>query len=191
MSADNACNWCFCWRTEVWGREKMWKSQTQRCTSLNPRGSVSRTTPPQSGVPWRDLNSCSLLGRAGHQVARATASRVVGWKVDFWSSYLLQHHRGLIVQQRAGWFHPKLQYCVLWCLVEVLRAANVSDGPDYSRLVSWSERRMDLCLKRPSFYCLIHFYKRCVSSLAQMGRSPWVRSGWVSVLSVTTFFIEG
>ena len=46
--------------------------------------------------------------------------------------------------------------------MDVLRAANVSDGPDYSRLVSWSERRMDLCLKRPSFYCLIHFYKRCV-----------------------------
>ena len=38
------------------------------------------------------------------------------------------------------------------------------------------------CLKRPSLYCLIHFYKRCVSALAQIGRSPWVRSGWVSVL---------
>ena len=39
-----------------------------------------------------------------------------------------------------------------------------------------------LCLKRPSLYCLIHFYKRCVSALALIGRSPWVRSGWVSVL---------
>ena len=39
---------------------------------------------------------------------------------------------------------------------------DVSDGPAYSGLVSWSERRMDLCLKRPSFYCLIHFYKRLV-----------------------------
>ena len=70
-------------------------------------------------------------------------------------------------------------------------ALDVSDGPAYSGLVSWSQRRLDLCLKRPSFNCLIHFYKRCVSSLAQMGRSPWVRSGWVSVLSVTTFFIQG
>ena len=83
--ADNACNWCFCWRTEVWGKEKMWKSQTQRCTSLNPRGSVSRTTPPRTGVLCTERNSCSLLGRAGHQVAFATASRVVGWKVNFCS----------------------------------------------------------------------------------------------------------
>ena len=43
---------------------------------------------------------------------------------------------------------------------------DVSDGPAYSGLVSWSHRRLDLCLKRPSFNCLIHFYKRCVSSLA-------------------------
>ena len=54
---------------------------------------------------------------------------------------------------------------------------DVSDGPAYSGFVTWSERRLDLCLKRPSFYCLIHFYKRCVSSLAHM--------------SVTTFFIQG
>ena len=40
---------------------------------------------------------------------------------------------------------------------------DVSDGPAYSGLVSWSHRRLDLCLKRPSFYCLIPFYKRCVS----------------------------
>ena len=169
----------------------MWKSQTQCCMSLNPRGSVSPTTPPQTGVLCTELNSWSLLGSAGHQVAFATASRVVGWKVNFCSSFLLYSHRGLIFWQRAGWLYPEPQYFVLWCLVDVLRAADVSDGPDYSRLVSWSERRMDLCLKRPSFYCLIHFYKRCVSSLAQMGRSPWVRSGWVSVLSVTTFFIQG
>ena len=45
-------------------------------------------------------------------------------------------------------------------------ALDVSDGPAYSGLVSWSQRRLDLCLKRPSFNCLIHFYKRCVSSLA-------------------------
>ena len=89
MWAGDASNWCFWWRTETWGKEKMWKSQTQHCTSLDPRGSVSPTTPPQTGVPWRELNSCSLLGRAGHQVAHATASRVVGWKVNFWSSYLL------------------------------------------------------------------------------------------------------
>ena len=68
---------------------------------------------------------------------------------------------------------------------------DVSDGPDFACFDGWHWKRLSLCLKRPSFYCLIHFYKRCVSSLAQMGRSPWVRSGWVSVLSVTTFFIQG
>ena len=68
---------------------------------------------------------------------------------------------------------------------------DVSDGPASARFDGWHWMRLSLCLKRPSFYCLIHFYKRCVSSLAQMGRSPWVRSGWVSVLSVTTFFIQG
>ena len=31
------------------------------------------------------------------------------------------------------------------------------------------------CLKRPSLYCLIHFYKRCVSALALTGRSPEFR----------------
>ena len=39
-----------------------------------------------------------------------------------------------------------------------------------------------ICLKRPSYYCLIHFYKRCVSSLAWQVSLLWVRSGWVSVL---------
>ena len=68
---------------------------------------------------------------------------------------------------------------------------DVSDGPALARFDGWHPKTSTLCLKRPSFYCLIHFYKRCVSSLAQMGRSPWVRSGWVSVLSVTTFFIQG
>ena len=68
---------------------------------------------------------------------------------------------------------------------------DVSDGPAFARFDGWHWKRLRLCLKRPSFYCLIHFYKRCVSSLAPMGRSPWVRSGWVSVLSVTTFFIQG
>ena len=87
--AHNASNWCFFWRKEVWGKEKMWKSQTHRCMSLNPRGSVSPTTPPQTGVLCTERNSCSLLGRAGHQVAFAIASRVVGWKVNFWSFYLL------------------------------------------------------------------------------------------------------
>ena len=69
-----------------------------------------------------------------------------------------------------------------WCVYE---------GHTESELVRYGQEWGYLCLKRPSFYCLIHFYKRCVSSLALMGRSPWVRSGWVSVLSVTTFFIQG
>ena len=93
----------------------------------------------------------------------------------------------LIGRQRCFYFKFGFWHCRL---VEEM-TLDVSDGPAYSGLVSWSERRLDLCLKRPSFNCLIHFYKRCVSSLAQMGRSPWVRSGWVSVLSVTTFFIQG
>ena len=54
---------------------------------------------------------------------------------------------------------------------------DVSDGPALARFDGWCRRRLSLCLKRPSFYCLIHFYKRCVSSLAHM--------------SVTTFFIPG
>ena len=40
----------------------------------------------------------------------------------------------------------------------------------------------NLCLKRPSYYCLIHFYKRCVSALARWVAHLRVRSGWVSVL---------
>ena len=68
---------------------------------------------------------------------------------------------------------------------------DVSDGPALARFDGCHWMRLSLCLKRPSFYCLIHFYKRCVSSPAQMGRSPWVRLGWESVLSVTTFFIQG
>ena len=38
------------------------------------------------------------------------------------------------------------------------------------------------CLKRPSFYCLIHFYKRCVSALAWTWSLTFEYiSGWVSV----------
>ena len=48
---------------------------------------------------------------------------------------------------------------------------DVSDGPASSGLVSCSHRRLDLCLKRPSFNCLIHFYKRCVSSLALVSQN--------------------
>ena len=53
-------------------------------------------------------------------------------------------------------------------------AIDVSDGPAWPEIGSWSERRLDLCLKRPSFYCLIHFYKRCVSSLALSLEFAWV-----------------
>ena len=54
---------------------------------------------------------------------------------------------------------------------------DVSDGPALARFDGGHWTRLSLCLKRPSFYCLIHFYKRCVSSLAHM--------------SVTIFFIQG
>ena len=54
--------------------------------------------------------------------------------------------------------------------------SDVSDGPTYSGFVSWSHRRLDLCLKRPSFNCLIHFYKRCVSSLACPVTSLFLRT---------------
>ena len=70
-------------------------------------------------------------------------------------------------QRGVGQFHAKPQFNPIWCLVDVLRAAVVSDGPAYSGLVSSCEGRLDLCLKRPSFYCLIHFYEKCVSSLAR------------------------
>ena len=86
---DNACYKCFPVKTNNWGEKTMPPSQTQGSRSLNPRGSVSRTTPPQTGVLCIERNSCSLLGRAGHQVAFGTASRVVGWKVNFRSFYLL------------------------------------------------------------------------------------------------------
>ena len=56
--------------------------------------------------------------------------------------------------------------------VDEKTAADVSDGPAYSGSDGSRRRNSILCLKRPSFYCLIHFYKRCVSSLAPMGRSP-------------------
>ena len=73
----------------------------------------------------------------------------------------------------------------------VLSAWCASKAPTSPSFVRYGDEPGYLCLKRPSFFCLIHFYKRCVSSLTLMGRSPWVRSGWVSVLSVTTFFIQG
>ena len=90
--------WCVCATTKGSGKETMSERQTQHCRSLNPRGSVSRTTPPQPGAPCTELNSWSLLRAVGHQVALATASRVVGGKVNFWSSCLLKCTRGFIIQ---------------------------------------------------------------------------------------------
>ena len=107
--------------------------------------------------------------------------------------------RPWVVQDTLNWLN--VFTLVTWWSVEkmqavvlprvVLPAWYASKAPTFPKLVRYGEGPMYLCLKRPSFYCLIHFYKRCVSSLALMGRSPWVRSGWVSVLSVTTFFIQG
>ena len=99
---DNACYKCFPVKTNNWGEKTMPPSQTQGSRSLNPRGSVSRTTLSHTGVPWRELDGCSLLGSTGHQVARATATRGVGWKPNFWSSYLFCCPRGFSKQQRAG-----------------------------------------------------------------------------------------
>ena len=87
------------------------------------------------------------------------------------------------------WSVNKVQFAALPPVV--LSAWCASKAPTCPRLVRCGDTAGYLCLKRPSFFCLIHFYKRCVSSLTLMGRSPWVRSGWVSVLSVTTFFIQG
>ena len=87
------------------------------------------------------------------------------------------------------WSVNKVQFAALPPVV--LSAWCASKAPTCPRLVRRGDTAGYLCLKRPSFFCLIHFYKRCVSSLTLMGRSPWVRSGWVSVLSVTTFFIQG
>ena len=55
---------------------------------------------------------------------------------------------------------------------------DVSEGPALARFDGWHWMRLSLCLKRPSFYCLIHFYKRCVSSLAPPRQSK-------------SFFIQG
>ena len=62
---------------------------------------------------------------------------------------------------------------MLVLLVELLLLETVfSMGHAQRESVRGADENVYLCLKRPSFYCLIHFYKRCVSSLAQMGRSP-------------------
>ena len=54
---------------------------------------------------------------------------------------------------------------VLWALCP-------SDGHEYSMFKARGQKPVIICLKRPSYYCLIHFYKRCVSALILMGRSP-------------------
>ena len=107
--------------------------------------------------------------------------------------------RSWFIQDSLNWL--KAFTLVIWWSVEKMQAAVLlpvvlpawcaSKAPTFPKLVRCGEGPGYLCLKRPSFFCLIHFYKRCVSSLALMGRSPWVRSGWVSVLSVTIFFIQG
>ena len=179
------------WQNERKAIKKKRESQTQCRKALNPRGWVSLIMQSWSGAPMRKQVDSILLSTVSRQVALATPPADLGWKLKIWTFCLLHPCKGLTSQCRVWWLHALPQFALIWCPVGVLTAPIVSDGRAYSRLVSWPERRLDLCLKRPSFYCLIHFYKRCVSSLAQMGRSPWVRSGWVSVLSVTTFFIQG
>ena len=61
---------------------------------------------------------------------------------------------------------------VVRAVTTLLWACDVSVGHGFSETFSWIGAALKHCLKRPSFNCLIHFYKRCVSSLAQMGRSP-------------------
>ena len=38
----------------------------------------------------------------------------------------------------------------------------VIDGHVFAHFDGWNWVGLSLCLERPSFYCLIHFYKRCV-----------------------------
>ena len=63
----------------------------------------------------------------------------------------------------------------------LLWTKNLTAWPDDSILVSRPLQTVNICLKRPSYYCLIHFYKRCVSALAWWVAHLRVRSGWVSV----------
>ena len=48
----------------------------------------------------------------------------------------MQAFRVSTSQRGVGQFHAKPQFNLIWCLVDVLRAAVVSDGPAYSGLVS-------------------------------------------------------
>ena len=66
-------------------------------------------------------------------------------------------------------------------MVVLLWTRNQTAWPDNSIFVVWSLKPLNICLKRPSYYCLIHFYKRCVSALAWWVAHLRVRSGWVSV----------
>ena len=127
----------------------------------------------------------------GRPMALASRAWVVGWKLRLLTFRVLLGVGWNMRGCRVGWLYPQPQLFLDQGPVDEETAADVSDGPAYSGSDGPRRRNSILCLKRPSFYCLIHFYKRCVSSLAPMGRSPWVRSGWVSVLSVTTFFIQG
>ena len=61
--------------------------------------------------------------------------------------------------------------------VTVLWVGCAPMGHTRFEMVRSTKRGVYPCLKRPSFYCLIHFYKRCVSSLTLMGRSPRACSG--------------
>ena len=79
-----------------------------------------------------------------------------------------------------GHRRPEVLLFQFWILIGLVGWRNDTGCQWWSSFGSFDGycwRRLSLCLKRPSFYCLIHFYKRCVSSLAQM--------------SVTTFFIQG
>ena len=47
-----------------------------------------------------------------------------------------------------------------WGRLDEEMTLDVSDGPALARFDGWHRVRLSLCLKRPSFYCLIHFYQR-------------------------------
>ena len=63
----------------------------------------------------------------------------------------------------------------------LLWTMNLTAWPDDWIFMVWPFKTVNICLKRPSYYCLIHFYKRCVSALAWWVAHLRVRSGWVSV----------
>ena len=118
-----------------------------------------------------------------HIYARAFWHFLYDWfRVSFWQKF-----DNFLPVLRYSWPQTQTVVASLW----LLWAGLISMGHACWGTVRLDMKRMYLCLKRPNFYCLIHFYKRCVSSLALMGRSPWVYSGWVSILSVKTIFIKG